>query len=474
MCGILLSVCHSIYELELIRNRGPDYNSTITNGDITRYSSVLALRGFEKQPYGNLQFNGEIYLPVASDTKYVFDLFSSNTVSRALEILDSLDAEYAFTWIEGNKIYFGRDYFGRRSLLYSFKEDKLVISSISVIPDMVECECQFWYVFDKDTSELKTISRKSQLPAFQFILDNETTLLKMSEYLHCHSTLLSNFESTFSDSVKDRLFTTADDTFAVLFSGGLDCSLIVLYLDKLLPVNCKIDLLNVAFEHRNSAVKYDVPDRRTSIARHSEFIQLMPNRIINLVTIDVPFSAYLEQKPKIINLMQPHDTVMDLSISIAFWFAARGIGYVNGVPYHSTHKILFSGLGADELFGGYGRHRSAFEYGSWKGLHGSMEMDVLRLPTRNLGRDDRIIADVGKEIRYPFLHPKLVQFVATCPVNVKCDPRLPVGQGDKRILRALAFKNGLINASAEPKRAIQFGSKTAKLEGSKQKGGDKI
>jgi hypothetical protein len=47
---------------------------------------------------------------------------------------------------------------------------------------------------------------------------------------------------------------------------------------------------------------------------------------------------------------------------------------------------------------------------------------------------------------------------------------LPIGLGDKIILRALAFQMGLNKTAIEPKRAIQFGSRIAKTEARKEKG----
>lgn len=74
--------------------------------------------------------------------------------------------------------------------------------------------------------------------------------------------------------------------------------------------------------------------------------------------------------------------------------------------YTSKANILLSGLGADELFGGYGRHRRAFEQSKgteedkWAALTKELEVDLARIGTRNLGRDDRCLSRFGKEARY--------------------------------------------------------------------------
>lgn len=36
--------------------------------------------------------------------------------------------------------------------------------------------------------------------------------------------------------------------------------------------------------------------------------------------------------------------------------------------YTATARVLLSGLGSDELLGGYSRHRVAFAKGGWEGL----------------------------------------------------------------------------------------------------------
>ena len=55
---------------------------------------------------------------------------------------------------------------------------------------------------------------------------------------------------------------------------------------------------------------------------------------------------------------------------MARYFASRGQGLIQGdpTPYTSPAKVVLSGLGSDELLGGYGRHRSAYNSGGWKAV----------------------------------------------------------------------------------------------------------
>ena len=106
-------------------------------------------------------------------------------------------------------------------------------------------------------------------------------------------------------------------------------------------------------------------------------------------------------------------------------------------------------------------------------------MDLDRLPTRNLGRDDRIISAHGVETRFPYLSLKVVRHVASrISIDDKIGPavqaRLPAFAaegpaqapllGDKIVLRAACRRYGLISASERKKRAMQFGTRSARME----------
>lgn len=113
-----------------------------------------------------------------------------------------------------------------------------------------------------------------------------------------------------------------------------------------------------------------------------------------------------------------------------------------------------------------------------------MQLDVDRIHTRNLGRDDRVISSHGKEARYPFLSMSLVAYLSSLPVYLKADPRISLQNlsndrppsrdeglqinglpGDKLLHRLAARRLGLLEASIRAKRAMQFGSRSARMQG---------
>ncbi|CAJ1431666.1 unnamed protein product, partial [Effrenium voratum] len=127
-------------------------------------------------------------------------------------------------------------------------------------------------------------------------------------------------------------------------------------------------------------------------------------------------------------------------------------------------RVLLLGTGADELLGGYSRHRTARAKRGAEGTRSEMLKDLQRLWTRNLGRDDRIIADHGREARHPFLDDHLLDFIGRLPIEL-----LAYGPGgaedpapDKWMLRQLASERHLHFCARFKKRAIQFGSRIAK------------
>ena len=280
---------------------------------------------------------------------------------------------------------------------------------------------------------------------------------------------------------------------AILFSGGLDCTVLARLAHDIFPPSESIDLLNVAFQNprihkssepgKDSQTAYELcPDRITGRAAHAELQKVCPDRHWRFVAINIPYDETTHHRQRIINLMHPHNTEMDLSISYALYFAARGTGTLtstaeaNMKPYTTAARVLLSGLGADELFGGYQRHTTAYNRHGFPGLLDELELDVARLGKRNLGRDDRVISHWGREVRFPFLDERVLGWALKAPVVEKCGfggekrkegekvlEEKEEGSGDgaggglmpeKKVLRCLAWRLGMRGVAREKKRAV--------------------
>lgn len=270
---------------------------------------------------------------------------------------------------------------------------------------------------------------------------------------------------------------------AILFSGGIDSVIMTIIADQCLPPSCPIDLINVAFRNDRFLKQqksqdpdtntFNVPDRISGLRAREELCRLSPHRQWNFVIVNVTLEEYYTYRAHVANLMRPSRSVMDLSIAMALWFAARGQGILmDESPYTSKAKVLLVGMGADEQLGGYARHRTAFELRNGHfGVAEEIQRELDRIASRNLGRDDRCISDHGKEARFPFLDEDLVNYLSSLPIPLKCDLSQPRGHGEKMIFRKIAQRFGFSDAVALlPKRAIQFGAKTAKLEDNNNEG----
>lgn len=525
MCGIVFSLSKGEPQdailarlAEVNERRGPDYNSEhrheICGYHLRFYASVLHLRGdsITKQPLrrdGNiLLWNGEIYdgLEISNDENdgsvLLMTLAGAANRAEVLAAFRSLRGEYAFVFYHRvqKTIYFGRDCLGRRSLLIhqdvTVDTKSITLASTSEGEDFDEVAADGIYSISLTENAPMKIDHETWSynhdTALRLPYDRVNNSLSTEmPPVHLDKQNLPVVDSTMQtaidglihvldSSVRRRIISipdyNEDAPLGVLFSGGIDCMVLAALADRYVRPDRAIDLLNVAFENprtqkNGKGSTYDVPDRKTGRAGVEELKRLAPSRQWNFVEIDVSYFEATAARRTIRQRMYPNDSVMDESIAMAFWFAAAGVGATSTCEaYTSRTKVLFSGLGADEQLGGYSRHRNAFERGGWSELVQEIRLDVERISTRNLGRDDRIISDHGKETRFPFLDEEVVRYLSALPIHLKMDMRFGRGIGDKMLLRHAARQLGLPEASMAAKRAIQFGARTAKMEDSKERG----
>ena len=99
---------------------------------------------------------------------------------------------------------------------------------------------------------------------------------------------------------------------AVLFSGGLDSTVLVYLAALSVQQGEQIDLLNVAFQQADGS--YTVPDRLTAFQAFEELQELVrPLKVVlNLVLVNVNKTELKEwREVQIKDLLWPLDTVLD-------------------------------------------------------------------------------------------------------------------------------------------------------------------
>lgn len=86
-----------------------------------------------------------------------------------------------------------------------------------------------------------------------------------------------------------------------------------------------------------------------------------------------------------------------------------------------------------------------FVSGGAQGLADELALDVRRLWLRNLGRDDRLVADWGREARHPFLDEAFMATLLDTPLSYIADLTLPPGRcahAHLLLISALGFLPG--------------------------------
>jgi asparagine synthase (glutamine-hydrolysing) len=120
-------------------------------------------------------------------------------------------------------------------------------------------------------------------------------------------------------------------------------------------------------------------------------------------------------------------------------------------------KGVFTGDGADELFGGYHRYLSMDD----ETLASSLRTDTRLLLCSGIARNRLLAASAGKELRTPFLSDNIVELAGRIPTRMKVN-----GGVRKLVLRRAAELLGLPPAVFNaPKTAAQYGSSVAKVLG---------
>lgn len=394
--------------LEKIKHRGPDANAVLLKNHVGLGHARLAvidLNESANQPFSSadgkhhLVFNGEIYnykelkadleksgveFKTQSDTEVLLHLLSTHGIS----CLDLLNGFFSFIYYNeaADELYAARDRFGIKPLVYYLDEDKLILSSelSAIMAFDVRCEINEKALHDYFTY--------TYIPAPDTILKHAFKLAP-GHYIKCHSggvieqhvyyqnklkpltdihfeTAKSTLVDVLSASVKRRLI--ADVPLGCFLSGGVDSSVITL-----LAKEYKNDLntFSVGFDHPY----FDESDQAKETAKY----------------LNTNHHAIKISKQEFLSAFDPFLASLDEPFADSSAFA-----YYHLSEFAKKHvTVALSGDGADELFGGYRKHRAELQIrnGSWlkkTGIHAASSLFKI-IPSSRSGK----IGDLSRKIK---------------------------------------------------------------------------
>lgn len=422
MCGILLTTDGSGASLDSIKHRGIEKTVVEKNGVFLCHHRlpIQTLDGDdwdqpkEISPGMFLMFNGEIFnydsSVYSSDTEYLCNLFSVYK-GGSLEMFCAMFIPHIQTWDgfwaitiydsnTGDVIAF-TDPLGKKLLYYNesgeiCSEIKGLIFKQSQIDPTFISEVRKWGYNTDDKTPYKDVKRFLPNTIYYYNLQGSEFKQTYPDYYKIWNYPIpelvgKNYEDHMEwlwkkmmESVKNRLI-SKNYPISLLVSGGLDSSIIAAILEEGTDSN---------------VTWYSIENGE------SEYVKLLAeryNKKVNFLKYDMEDSLNQE----IYQIW--NETPIDLGSVVPQYHLFKAI------KSNSDHRIVLSGDGADELFGGYKR---IHEYDS-------QHSDVFQeLTYYHLPRLDKMSMAHTLELRNPFLNLEIVRFALNLPLEWRTDKKI--------------------------------------------------
>lgn len=436
--------------LEIIRHRGKDaygfvsqnkisINSQIENKEGAIIEEMMAhclhsMNNNVPQPIEDGEFafvtNCEIYnwkelnekhsMSSKNDAETLFKLLTST--HDIMEVLDEIDGVYSFAlWNrKSGKLFLGRDIIGEKPLWIYFNKENGKFAFASEKKALLGTGLEKKFVSESNPRHLLEydIDRR-------FISRHYRKFFETGETEDSEEKIIEKTEKLLFEAVRKRI--PEKGKIGVLLSGGVDSAFLALVLKK----------LNVEFTCYFSSMKeeglLDSKDRPWAEKIAKELS-------LNLKIVEINLSQVKDYLKKVIHVIEDNN-VTKTSVALTMYLAAEQ-AKKDGV------KILFSGIGSEEIFAGYKRHKQGDK------INEECLAGLRKMYERDLYRDDAIMMSNTIELRAPYLDLDLIKYSLKVPENMKLGK-----EGDKLILRKIALKNGLSEEfSLRKKVAAQYGS----------------
>ncbi|MEQ9299470.1 MAG: asparagine synthase (glutamine-hydrolyzing) [Cyclobacteriaceae bacterium] len=361
MCGILFSINGdlSLESLKLLRHRGPDNQEIWRKANVTighTRLSIVDLSTEANQPFHNednsihLTCNGEIYnadelRSILISKGHFFNSKSDNEVilhgyeEWSSGILDRLTGMFAFViWDERLKrVFAARDHVGIKPLYYfNTRESFVAASELTVIKrdssELNPIALGYYLGLGYIPSPLTLYKEYSKIEPGHYILWNERKGLSTHKYWEPPTDIKDgkeDFTELFHEVVSDHLM--ADVPIGTFLSGGLDSTSIVVALKEL---GYSTEALTIGFPESKRNESAVAAETARSLAFPQSIIDLYGHDVMSLIRK----SSQIYDEPQGFSALLTMIQVCEV--------AAK------------NYKVVLSGDGGDEIFGGYNWYKN--------------------------------------------------------------------------------------------------------------------
>ncbi len=457
MCGIVGIYGNNISKkiekmLISIKHRGPDSSDLFIKKIFGMGHNLLSIVGCEgTQPLirDNLVLvcNGEIYnyrelknefneeFRTDSDCEIILTLinrFNQGNLKKAVEeTINYLDGDYAFAVYDGKNFAVVRDIVGVKPLYFGeIKEDNTFAFASE--------RKALWKIGIKD---VKTLSPDSMIYNKEILKLKNNLESNINLKLSKNSKSYHLFKSDLREQLKVNLIKSVKkrvkglNEVGILFSAGVDSTILAKIVQDL---GIKVTLYCIGNENsvdikyaEETAQKMNLP---------------LKTKIIDIKDVEHYLIPVLEAIEEF--------NIMKIGVGMPAYIASE-------MAHKDSIKVMLSGQGADELFGGYNRYLRIYEE---KGelAQDDLKKDILNLYHVNLQRDDAVTMANSVELRVPYLDLDIIKTAMNTPMKYKIN-----GKDDnlrKIILREVAAELGVpLEIVNRPKKAAQYGSGIHKM-----------
>ncbi len=333
--------------------------------------------------------------------------------------LERVEGAYAVAYWVGDELYIARDIIGLKHVCFAhtggfaFASEKKALEAMG-FSHAIELEPRTFLKYDIKEDRLSFVKREF----FSVVPEIKEDKEKIKEEL--------------LNLLRESISSRREDKFGVLFSGGLDSTLIA-YICK--DLGADFVCYTVAVEEPGMKEAEDLRYAKRIAANLGLKLKIKKMRVEEL-------EKYLKE---VVPLIEGTD-VVKISVALPLYVACE-LAREEGI------KTVIYGLGAEELFTGYERHKRVKK----EDLNKECLAGLLRMHERDLYRDELVVNRQGISLRAPFLATDLVDYALKIPASYKLSD-----DANKLILREIASDLGLAEVAGRKKRAVQYGSNVLK------------